>query len=152
MGGWDFGYGGGRGGAGMDACGVDIFCIQKGGIGPFGSPVANGLSPVNATYTTGGNYRVDTPNPPGMLTFNCDGTTTSATCTPNAYTTTWLINGSQSHSINPMYPGLAPGDIPIGMDIFHCPGCAETWRNASGAANAAFIGTVRFWCRHLLSQ
>jgi RHS repeat-associated protein len=40
MGGWNFGAGGGRGGAGIDACGVDIFCIQNGGIGLFGSPVA----------------------------------------------------------------------------------------------------------------
>jgi hypothetical protein len=68
MGGWDFGYGGGRGGAGMDACGVDIFCIQKGGNGPFGSPVAqiackDGYcmtgSWVFSQYQTGGAYQVD---------------------------------------------------------------------------------------------
>jgi hypothetical protein len=40
MGGWDAGYGGGRSGEGIDECGVDIYCIQKGDMGPFGSPGA----------------------------------------------------------------------------------------------------------------
>ena len=41
---WEFGswdHGGIHGGAGVEACGVDTFCIQRGGIGPFGSPVAD---------------------------------------------------------------------------------------------------------------
>lgn len=40
---WDFGswdHGGMHGGAGVEACGVDTFCLQRGGIGPFGSPLA----------------------------------------------------------------------------------------------------------------
>ncbi len=40
---------------------------------------------------------------------------------------------------------LPNGDVPVGMDIWHnspqCPNCADTWRNASGAANTAFVAT-----------
>ncbi len=36
-------------------------------------------------------------------------------------------------------------DVPVGMDIWHnskqCPNCADTWRNASGAGNTAFVAT-----------
>lgn len=39
----------------------------------------------------------------------------------------------------------ANNDVPVGMDIFRnspqCPNCADTWRNASGAANTAFVAT-----------
>ena len=41
-------------GAGVEACGVDPFCIKKGGIGPFGSPVANGYSWLNGVITPTG--------------------------------------------------------------------------------------------------
>jgi len=68
MGGWDAGAGG-YGGAGIEACGVDIYCIQKGGIGPFGSPVAKWQcdsdghcttgSFVDSNYLVGGGYKVD---------------------------------------------------------------------------------------------
>jgi hypothetical protein len=40
-------------GAGLDACGVDPGCIQNGGIGPFGSPVANGGSWVDSVVGGG---------------------------------------------------------------------------------------------------
>jgi hypothetical protein len=31
--------------------------------------------------------------------------------------------------------------LSLGLDIWHCPGCGATWRNASGAANAAAVAT-----------
>jgi hypothetical protein len=33
-------------------------------------------------------------------------------------------------------------DVPIGMDIFHCPGCAQTWTNANSAVKYATVATV----------
>ena len=45
--------GGGPGGAGVAACGVDPFCVAQGGVGPFQSPVANGGSWVT-TMVAGG--------------------------------------------------------------------------------------------------
>ena len=62
------GYGGAvAGGAGVEACGVDIYCIQKGGIGPFGSPVAQIRCKADGCMTgswvfsqyVGGAYQVD---------------------------------------------------------------------------------------------
>jgi RHS repeat-associated protein len=64
------GYGGAvAGGAGVEACGVDSYCVQKGGIGPFGSPVAQWHcgtdghcmtgSSVFSQYIVGGTYQVD---------------------------------------------------------------------------------------------
>jgi RHS repeat-associated protein len=52
MGGWDAGYGGGRGGDGIEECGVNIYCIQSGGYGPFGSPVAHGFSWSDSVITS----------------------------------------------------------------------------------------------------
>src|SRR5271157_3156081 len=37
--------------------------------------------------------------------------------------------------------GGASADVAVGFDIWHCAGCADTWRNASGAANTALVAT-----------
>jgi len=101
-----------RGGASLSACGVDPFCRQNGGIGPFGSPVANGKSWNDSTYATGGNYITKTPTP--ELTLNCVGQRIDMGCSWDPFSLSWVVNGDQSHRINGMYPGLAPGDQPIG--------------------------------------
>jgi hypothetical protein len=118
-----------------------VFCIDAGGIGPFGSPVANGQDPTKATYVGNGNYQIKTPTADGHLELNCTGTTLSANCSWDPFSLAYVINGDQSHSINPAYPGLTPGDVPVGNDFVHCPGCAQKLVNASGAANAAFVAT-----------
>jgi hypothetical protein len=133
------GYSGAASGAGLEACGIDSFCIQKGGIGPFGSPVAQVIcdatgchagSWVNSTYQTGGDIDVKTPAPKGLITINCsvDKPQTSADCTLADYTSFLVINDG-SHQINPLYPGLAPGDIPVGSNIWQP--YAKTWNGAN---------------------
>lgn len=68
---------------------------------------------------------------------NCGGTLSSVSCDPPPQ----AANGRTPFSTNLLYPGLAPGDIPVGFDIWHCPGCGTTWRNASGAANTLLVAT-----------
>ncbi len=131
----------GDSGAGVDACGIDPFC---GSIGPFGSPVAHVLpdgeggwtvgSWVTSTYAGGGNFIFTTTAPKGQININCVGVETSMDCALAGYTN-WLVINDGSHRINPMYPGLAPGDVPAGslaQGIF--PG-NPLWRNANGAMN-----------------
>jgi RHS repeat-associated protein len=85
------------GGASVAACGVDPFCISKGGIGPFGSPVATpGGSWNNATYLTGGNFllRIPTEN----LTLNCYGAGASFDdCWWAKYSQAYVFNGDETH-------------------------------------------------------
>jgi len=39
--------------------------------------------------------------------------------------------------------GIAPNkDVPIGIDIFHCQGCPQTWTNANSAVKYATVATV----------
>lgn len=37
---------------------------------------------------------------------------------------------------------VADADQPLGLDIFHCPGCQSIWTNASGGADTAFVATA----------
>jgi hypothetical protein len=36
---------------------------------------------------------------------------------------------------------ISPTSDTVGMDIWHCPGCGQTWRNASGAADTLLKAT-----------
>ncbi len=45
--------GGSQGGAGFAACGVDIYCIHAGGLGPFDSPLANVICDRHGSCRTG---------------------------------------------------------------------------------------------------
>ena len=73
---------------------------------------------------------------------NQNGTAVSATLyIPGAWSTTVVGNGFGLLSSGSSSGG-GGGDVAVGFDIWHCPGCGETWRNASGAANAAAVGTL----------
>jgi len=71
------------------------------------------------------------------IIVHCGGTLGDVICQPPAQ----AVDASQPYSTNLRYPGLAPGDVPVGFDLAHCAGCAAIWRNASGAANTALIAT-----------
>lgn len=129
-----------NGGSGVAACGIDPFCIQNGGIGPFGSPVANGKTWVNSSYLTGGDFRTQTPTP--YLVLNCVGSWSSTDCSWDPFSVQYVLNGGQSRSINSLYPGLVPGDRPIGSDIFHCPGCPKLWKSANDWGTLTFVSTA----------
>ncbi len=144
------GYSGAVGGAGVEACGVDVFCIQKGGIGALGSPVAQTIcdgtgchvgSCVNSTYQTGGNYNVKTPAPKGEITINCSvASETSADCSLASYTSFLVINDG-SHQINPTYPGLRPGDVPAGSMARMFQENQKLFNSANDWGTATFLGT-----------
>ena len=78
---------------------------------------------------------------PGMYTAdsfdaNADGWTAS---------TSWQTVGVLKGTPLLVPAGNDSADVPVGLDIWHnsrrCPNCANMWRDASGAANAAFIAT-----------
>ncbi len=137
------GGGGGGGGAQLNACGVDPFCIQKGGIGPFGSPVANGGSWRDAQYLTGGNFLLHLPTPDGSLVLNCAGSMSAADCAWDPFSIRYVLNGDQPRSINPMYPGLTPGDVPAGgLAAGVLQGQRALWQQSSITANVAAWATL----------
>ena len=94
------GYGGSGSGADLARCGADPVCISRGGVGSLNDPIANGYDPNNATYVGNGKYKIQNPNPPGQLTFNCDGDTSQVTCLPDAYTVKWLQNSDQAAQVH----------------------------------------------------
>ena len=103
-----------------------------------GSPIDwAGISVTTQTYTPA--QPISTP----IATINNQyGTAVSATLyIPGAWSTTVLGNGFDVVSSGASGGGSG-GDVAVGFDIWHCPGCGETWRNASGAANAAAVGTL----------
>jgi RHS repeat-associated protein len=110
-GGPDGGWAPVNGGFGLEACGVDPFCIGNGGIGPFGSPVAHicgsdVCSWLNATYEVGGNYDIKTPTE--NLILNCVGTFSVAECTWDSTSKYFVLNSDHPGYINPF--GIEPTD------------------------------------------
>ncbi len=88
----DFGLtGGGQPHVSLLECHVDPYCISNGGIGRFGSPVANGYSWADSTYTAGGNYRIQRPE--GALVLNCEGSASDLDCFWATWSLQYVING-----------------------------------------------------------
>src|SRR5216683_4054930 len=92
----DFGLtGGGQPHVSLLECHVDPYCISNGGIGRFGSPVANGYSWADSTYTAGGNYRIQRPK--GALVLNCEGSASDLDCFWATWSLQYVINGNQRY-------------------------------------------------------
>jgi hypothetical protein len=106
------------------------------------SPIEQGLTRYLAQVDAGFNALQpgytppqDEPDSDYRITVHCGGSLSDATCQPPSQ----AVPGSLPFSINVLYPGLAPGDKPVGLNIWQ--GYSEVWQNASGAANTALIGT-----------
>jgi hypothetical protein len=106
-GGGDYSGGGGLGGGGTLAtyrCGVDPFCIQKGGIAPLNDPVANGGSWNNTSVAGGyiwqyGAKHYSSPDcPPGII---CGGVQEG-----------WFVTGTVGSTNNSWLPIVAGGVLP----------------------------------------
>ena len=70
----------------------------------------------------------------------CGGSLTDVTCLAPSQATS-----GGSFSFNLLYPGLAPGDVPVGTDFLHCAGC-PSYANAEAfieafAATSVIVGT-----------
>jgi hypothetical protein len=76
-----------------------------------------------------------TGGPGYNIWVSCGGTLLDATCQPPTQAVPW----SMSLSFNLLYPNLAPGDQPVGLDLWHCSGCGQTWRSAAGTVEDAAI-------------
>ena len=104
-------YEGGSWSPGILACGVDPFCIDQGGIGPFDGPVANGGSWANSTYLTGGSYRLVSPLPPGTFVLICNGKSTSSMdCFWSPDSIRYVLNGNLVWMVR---DGVGTLDLPL---------------------------------------
>ncbi len=113
---------------GLDAsCGqinsaVQIGATQGGSINSAGQSVAIGVS---SNGLGGLSVWIDG----GCVSYQDGFGNSDASCVPGAYVT--LLDLAASAAAN--------NDVPVGMDLWHCQGCAATWRNANGTATAATV-------------
>jgi len=69
------------------------------------------------------------------ITVFCGGALNDVTCQPPSQ----AVSGSQGFRVNAAFPGLTPGDVPVGSNIWQP--FSALWRNSSGAANTALVAT-----------
>ncbi len=63
-----------------------------------------------------------------VINVFCGGSLGDVDCVPPAQ----ALSTSVDYKTNLLYPGLAPGDIPVGGDFINCPGgCAQIWSSAN---------------------
>lgn len=75
-------------------------------------------------------------DPNYTITVYCGGSWSNVTCQPPPQ----AIFGSSAFSINLLYPGLAPGDRPVGMNIWQ--GQAALWKAANGTMIDLTVATA----------
>lgn len=141
-GGWGSG---GYGGLPPIGCGVDPFCAAAGGPGPF--PGGDGCVGAQCADGSRRQYPSNTARSagPGFYKWGWSYVDEYQQDTVNGKQGDWIWVGSHAEwgIIGYADSDLLPnGDVPIEKDIWHCPNCANTWRNASGAANRALKATA----------
>ncbi len=130
------------GGEGCEADGVSTPCsIVYSMLGSGAAVPCPGNDCLGITAQANGDvYRNSYSN---TLTLNCNGADLSNyACGWSHWSQQFVYNADSIYQVgNPFQLGNPSGDQPVGLDIWHCAGCAAIWNNASGAANTAFVAT-----------